>query len=188
MSSIENISEGNAPITFNPYKHHLCFLREQIEVWKEKDWKEAEQKIKLIGTNLIDIYFGRLTIDEIIGEIHQFAKKNELSSPIELAHWLDPLEYRKAELSDKSFWVIKHGQDPSRFLHIHPGKYSPFTIRVKATNLKTVVAVKILTGDNIQPDLTTVNKIRTERLKMSPVKRLVEGKGIARLLKNFSSM
>ncbi len=188
MSSIENISEGNFPITFNPYKHHLGFLKEQIEVWKKKGWKEAEQEIKLIGTNLIDIYFGRLTIDEIFGEIHLLAKKNGLTSPIELAHWLDPLEYRKTELSDNSFWVIKQGQDSSRFLHIHPGKYSPFTMRVKATNLKTVIAVKILTGDNIQPDLPVINKIRKEKLKMSPVKGLVEGKGIARLLANFSSM
>jgi hypothetical protein len=188
MRNNKIISKEDFPITFNPYKHHLGFLRRQIEVWKKNDWKKAEQEIKLIGNNLIDIYFGRLTIDEILDEIHFYALKNDLASPEKLAHWLDPLEYRKTELSDKSFWVIKQGEDASRFLHIHPGKYSPFTIRVKATNLKTVIAVKILTGDDFLPDLNVVNKIRTERLKMSPIKGLVEGKGIARLLANFNSM
>lgn len=188
MSGTDNIPEVVYPVTFNAYKHHLGFLRKQVEVWKRKGWKDAEHEIKLIGNNLIDLYFGRLTIDEIIDEILLFAEKNELTSSEKLAQWLGPLEYRKAELSDKSFWVIKQGQDASRFLHIHPGKHSPFTIRVKANNLKTVIAIKILVGGDFLPDLSLVNKIRTERLKMSPVKGLIEGKGITRLLANFSSL
>lgn len=177
-----------SPLTFNPYKHHLGFLREKIKLWKTQEWEDAEQDIRLIGNNLIDLYYGRLTITEIADEVLSFAEKNALTSPEKLAHWLYPLEYRKIKFTDDSFWVIKQGTDANRFLHIHPGKYSPFTIRVKATNLKTVVAVKILIGEDPFPDLMAVNKIRVEKLNMSPVKGLEKGRGIARLLGQFTTL
>ncbi len=187
---IENhyIPDERFPVTFNPYKHHLGFLRAKVEQWRDVHWQEAEKEIRLIGNNLIDLYTGKLNIDEIVGETLDFANKNELISSEKLAQWLYPLEYRKTELSDRSFWVIKQGQDTSRFLHIHPGKYSPFTIRVKAPTLKTVIALKIHDSSVIKPDLALVNKIRFEKLNLSPVKGLVEGKGIARLLANFNSL
>ncbi len=187
---IENhyIPDERFPVTFNPYKHHLGFLRTKVEFWKKMDWNEAEKEIRLIGNNLIDLYTGNLSIEEIIRETLRFAEKTDITSPEKLALWLHPLEYRKTELSDGSFWVIKQGQDASRFLHIHPGKYSPYTIRIKAPTLKTVIALKIHDNLDVQPDLAMVNKIRMEYLKLSPVKGLVAGKGIARLLSNFNSM
>lgn len=152
------------------------------------EWQEAEKEIRLLGNNLIDLYIGKLGISEIIRETLHFAGKNNITSPEELAQWLHPLEYRKFELSDHSFWVIKQGQDNARFLHIHPGKYSLFTIRVKAPTLKTVIALKIYDSTVVSPDLGLVNKIRVEKLNLSPVKGLVAGKGIARLLADFNSM
>lgn len=188
MKQGSNISFERIPVTFNPYKHHLGFLREKIEVWRKMDWKEAENEIRLIGNNLIDLYTGKLSIDEIIRETIIFAEENDLTSAEKLAQWLHPLDYRKTELSDNSFWVIKQGQIATRFLHIHPGKYSPFTIRIKAPTLKTVIALKIHDDSAINPTLALVNRIRIEKLNLSPIKGLVAGRGIARMLANFNSM
>jgi hypothetical protein len=78
--------------------------------------------------------------------------------------------------------------DYARFLHIHPAKYSPFTIRVRGTTLKTVVALKVLTGKNMQNQLKLqlVNEVRSEKLGLSPVKVLEKGKGISRIWSLFN--
>ena len=188
MNEIKNISEQIFPITFNPYKHHFAFLKMKVDEWKKANWSDVENEIRLIGNNLIDLYFGKLTIDEIYNEVHNYAIKNNLTSAEKLAQWLKPLEYKKSKLSDTSLWIIKQGQDPTRYLHIHPAKYSPFTVRVKAPTLKTVITLQVFNNDIKRCDIVTVNKIRVEKLNLSPVKGLVPGKGIARLMANFNSM
>lgn len=175
-------------MAFNPYKHHLGFLRTKIADWKKMNWEDVAMELKLLGNNLIDLYYGKLSIGEIFSEIQQFALKNKIESPETLDQWLYPLEYRKTRLSDQSYWVIKQGKDSSHFLHIHPGKYSPFTVRVKAPALKTVIALNIFDNADSYPGLSLVNRIRREKLGLSPVKGLVEGKGIARLYANFNRM
>jgi hypothetical protein len=186
MNDTGNIINKQLPFTFNPYKHHLDFLKNEIEAWRNKEWIKVEQEIKCIGNNLVDLYYGKLTVAEIIDEFNAFKEKNELTSAQKLELWLKPLDYKKVKLSDGSLWVVKQGQDESRFLHIHPGKYSPFTLRAKAPTLKTVIALKVFGYKSSLPGLSEVNKIRTEKLKLSPVKALVEGKGIARLFSEFS--
>ncbi len=188
MNEINNISDPIFSITFNPYKHHLGFLKMKIEEWKKTNWTDAEKEIRCIGNNLIDLYFGKLTINEIHNEIYNFALENNLTTAAKLAQWLKPLEYKKTELSDTSLWVIKQSQDSNHYLHIHPAKYSPFTLRVKAPTLKTVIALQVFHIDLIQSDLGTVNKLRTEKLNLSPVKGLIPGKGIARLMANFNTI
>jgi hypothetical protein len=79
--------------------------------------------------------------------------------------------------------------DFARFLHIHPAKYSPFTIRVRGTTLKTVVALKTKTKlqPNKNPDLKEINSVRSEKLGLSPIKTLEKGKGISRIWVLFNS-
>jgi hypothetical protein len=188
MNEIKKFSSHAFPITFNPHKHHLGFLKMKIKEWRKKERNEAEQDIRYIGNNLIDLYFGKLTVDEICNEVYNFAKETYLTSPANLAQWLKPMDYKKTELTDTSLWVIKQGEDASRYLHIHPAKYSPFTVRVKAPTLKTVIALQVFDIDLTRCDIETVNSIRVEKLNLSPVKGLVTGKGIARLMANFNSM
>ena len=138
MSENNNIPANISNVTFNPYKHHLGFLKMKITLWKKNEWTETEKEIRCIGNNLIDLYYGKLTVDEIYNEVNKFAENNNLTSSGKLAEWLNLLEYKKTRLSDSSIWIIKKGQDSIRFLHIHPAKHSPFTIRVRADR-KSVV-------------------------------------------------
>lgn len=188
MDNDNNIPDEFFPVTFNPYKHHLGYLRMKIENWKGKPWIEVKQEIMYIGNNLIDLYYGQLTVKGIYDEILDFAWKNDLISPGKLAAWLKPVAYKKILLSDHSTWVIKQGKDSIYFLHIHPGKYSPFTIRVKAPTLKTVITLQIFNLNIEETDLKTVNQIRIEKLNLSPVKALVAGKGIYKLWAGFNSL
>jgi hypothetical protein len=176
------------PVTFNPYKHHFGFLKAQMGKWQKTGWKEAEEKILLIGSNLIDLYTGRLDVAEICNQCVLFAQEQNLVSAEKLNNWLGSHEFKKIKLSDGSLWVIKQGLDPTCFLHIHPAKYSPFTVRVRASTLKTVLAFKVIKGgdENENFRLTTVNQIRRDYLGLSPVKALEKGKGINRIWSLFN--
>jgi hypothetical protein len=189
MASDFKLPDIPPPITFNPHKHHLEFLKLQIKNWKSQPWTEVEKDLLLIGTNLIDMYCGKLTTDEICRQCLDFAEKKSLSSAEKLNNWLETKEFRKITLSDNSEWVIKQGLASARFLHIHPAKYSPFTIRVRGTTLKTVVALKTKTKlqPNKNPDLKEVNSVRSEKLGLSPIKTLEKGKGISRIWVLFNS-
>lgn len=73
-------------------------------------------------------------------------------------------------LSDKSVWTLRF-VDKNNFVHIHPSRYSPNTIRIKANILKTVLCV-LLFQDNlkIMPDIQLINKCRIEYLALSPLR------------------
>jgi hypothetical protein len=38
MNDTGNIINKQLPFTFNPYKHHLDFLKNEIEAWRNKEW------------------------------------------------------------------------------------------------------------------------------------------------------
>lgn len=189
MASVFQLPDIYPPLTFNPHKHHLEFLKQQVENWKSFPWPQIEKELLLIGTNLIDLYCGKLTIDEICRQCLDFAKKETLFSAEQLNNWLGPKEFQKIKLSDDSGWVIKQGLDSARFLHIHPAKYSPYTVRVRGTTLKTVVALQLLKNHTPieTPELEDVNRVRSEKLGLSPIKNLEKGKGIARIWALFNS-
>lgn len=178
------------PVTFNPHKHHFRFLMEQINYWKKLDWQIVEEEMRVIGTNLHDLYLGKLSVEEICEESIHFFNKEKISGPEEFKKWLNPLNYRKIELSDNSVWVVKEGVNNVRYIHIHPAKNSPYSIRVRGATLKTVLALKtkekMLASNNLT-DLKKVNHIRKEFLQLSPVKSLDRGKGISRLWRYFNS-
>jgi hypothetical protein len=178
------------PITFNPYKHHFRFLLQRIGIWKNMEWKQVKEELAGIGENLLDFYTGDLTVEKICEECIYFYKTKNITDKISFINWLYPLKYKKIELRDSSEWVIKEGKDTERFIHIHPAKQSPHTIRVRASTLKTVLAIMI-TNENISPEmnenLRTVNQIRTANLQLSPIKSLQRDKGIMQLWELFVS-
>jgi len=177
------------PVTFNAYKHHLKFLIEMTIAWQKLNWNEVVKELKFIGNNLTDLYWGDLSPDRIIYECYSYFKGLKISDESKLAEWLAPLQYKKIWLSDGSLWVIKTGSDKRHFIHVHPAKNSPKSIRVRATTLKTVIALKVqlLKPENrVLYNLKTVNLIRTGIMGLSPVKSLDKGKGIDRLWNLFN--
>ena len=172
------------PITFNPHKHHLGFLMERIHQWKKEEWEMVEEELRTIGTNLLDLYLGSLSVSSVCKACLLFFANHNITNADQFHDWLSTAKYKKITLPDTSRWVIKKGTDTRRYIHIHPAKNSVHTIRVRATTLKTVVALKIFEksrGKNASTNLHTVNQIRKEYLNLSPVKSLTHGKGIARL-------
>ncbi len=179
------------PVTYNPYKHHYKFLLEAVKDWSRMSWEEIAPNMLLIGNNLIDFYLGELTVKEVANQTIAYFERAGIKGKSEFLEWLDPPHWKKIVLSDASEWLIKQGNDEKRFIHIHPAKFSPHTIRVRAVTLKTVLALEI-EQIKIQAvatqNLVHVNRVRSEFLNLSPVKSLRKNEsGILRLWQIFQN-
>lgn len=175
------------PIKFNCWKHHAGFIKEQIS--KIKDEKEIQQLSPIllkIGESQMDLYLGEFSPSQISNQILNQLKDIRIISPEDYKNWLSEVgkEYKLFNLSDKSVWTLRLGDDQERFVHIHPGRYSPHSIRVKSPTLKT--AIYILAWQKVYSlpdyDLDLVNMIRKIFVKAPPLKSIKTESGLQRVI------
>jgi hypothetical protein len=81
--------------------------------------------------------------------------------------------------------VLRLGDERDRYVHVHPGRWSPATLRVRANVLKTAVMVLayvgVRGGDPL--DRALVNRVRGEYLGLAPVGKDPAGEqGIGRFI------
>src|SRR5262249_49932960 len=86
---------------------------------------------------------------------------------------------------DNSRWVLRLGDEADRYVHVHPARWAPETLRVRANVLKTAVLVLayvgIHGGDPL--DLTVLNEVRRQFLGRWPLGKVAAGdQGIAAVL------
>jgi len=175
------------PINFNCWKHHAGFLKKQIESVKViKDINQLKVYLLKIGESQMDMYFGEYSPAKISEQVLDCLYQKKTLSFNQYQVWLtkDEKDYQLVELKDKSIWTLRLGDDVSRYVHIHPGRYSPNTIRVKATTLKTVILV--LCSEKIGKiksiETQTINQIRKRYLNEPPVKSFSAVSGIGKLI------
>ena len=97
-------------------------------------------------------------------------------------------EYKLTEISDSSVWALRLGKQEERYVHIHPGRYSPVTVRVKALTLKTAIAVLIMNYEkNFQlMDTQQINEVRKKILNLPPVKKFSSNSAVLRVINILS--
>ena len=99
-------------------------------------------------------------------------KEQELLSLKRYTIWVEENGgYCMIELGDSSQWVLRLGHKPDQWVHLHPARYSPHTIRIKAHTLKTALALAILYpwhNVEILSQLTRINIVRSH-LQLSPL-------------------
>ncbi|UCH64390.1 MAG: hypothetical protein JSW63_07065 [Ignavibacterium sp.] len=180
------------PVALNCWKHHAGFIKNQIELLQEcKISKEELRKLLLvIGESQMDLYLGILHPKQIANEIIKKAKDIGAINYIGYSSWIseEDKNYKQMIISDESIWTLRLGNDKKRYIHIHPGRYSLQTIRVKAATLKTTIAIKVLiSGSEAElPDLNSINELRTLFLKLPPLKSLSLSSGVGKFLNIFN--
>jgi hypothetical protein len=173
------------PFLFNPLKHHLGFIREFINLNIDKngsDLKDLAKDLKHLGSSVMDIYTGSLTIRNIINETEVFLKERNLLSRETYSVWAGVTMkcFRIISLSDGSQWTLKFHPNPLRFVHIFPARSSQHTFRVKSNTLKSALIYNIIIGK----DLITgddLNKVRP-LLGLSPVKDALDSEAIVEMI------
>ena len=160
---------ASPPILFNHLKHHLGAVRSYIETEKTNHYTN----LLCIGASQADFYIGDLQLNQIRKEILENLLVMHLSDKDEYINWLqDNGGFQQMELSDGSIWILLEGTDADCYIHIHPGRYLPHTIRIKASTLKT--AIVLCCNEVISPeDITTekVNAVRKE-LQLLAMRRM----------------
>jgi hypothetical protein len=173
------------PFVFNPLKHHLEYIREFIKIRIDEphsDIKCLTRELKHLGTSVMDIYTGLLSIRNICFEVDSFLRLKGLKKIELLAEWAGRNTncFRIISLSDGSQWTIKYYDNIMRFVHIFPARNSQHTFRVKANTLKSALMYNILIGkDFVTGD--DLNKVRP-LLGLSPIKNTVDNEAILEMI------
>jgi hypothetical protein len=171
------------PILFLPLKHHLGYLRDfatRSIAWSEPELRKAFQRI---GGSQLDLYIGPLSPLQIAEEVILYLQQRHLLAREPYRQYLAPGGYRLCTLSDGSAWALRWGLHEGRHVHLHPGRYSLHTLRVKANHLKTALAAAIASIKYNQPvSLQLLNQVRAGWLELPPVPGYTSEEGLGKVL------
>jgi len=174
-----------APILFNPFKHHLGFIKEFINQNIDNSGMNIQQlskDIKHLGTSVMDIYNGKLSVGDICSEALEFLKNNRLLDKKAYSLWTGTKadSFKIITMSDQSQWTLKYHDDNQLFVHLFPARNSSHTFRVKANTLKSALIYNIIIGkDMVTGD--DLNKVRPF-LGLSPVKDSIDTEAILEMI------
>lgn len=139
---MEDCSDIPGPFKFSPFKHHLGYLTGILGSTRPE---EVAGRLELICNNYVDLYTGHLTVTEICSSLAGQLKSGHNFSPEEFSGWLArSVGYRKLVLADRSEWIVRLGEDPERYVHIHPSREGAYTIRTKGATLKTICMIRVM--------------------------------------------
>jgi hypothetical protein len=171
--------EAPAPVLLNTWKHHAAVLSHRIrETVASGDLAALAVSLVVMGTELMDLYLGALSPAAIGREIlDQLAADGTLSVDAFRTSVQVSDGYRLLDLSDTSRWVLRMGDEAARYVHAHPGRYSPNTRRVRANVLKSAVMVLAYVGihGGDPMNVPLVNDVRLTFLKLAPVGKDLSG-------------
>jgi hypothetical protein len=176
------------PALLNTWKHHAGWIRERIAsaVGAGSAGVAAlPAEMAVVGSRLMDLYTGSYTPAEIAEFVFADLKARNLFEFEPLAKWLaERGEYALTELPDRSRWTIRLGPADGRYLHLHPGRWVPHTMRVQANTLKSAVMAHAhagLTGAD-PSELAVVNEARKLYLNLLPVRELTGDGGLGAVI------
>jgi hypothetical protein len=171
--------EAAPPVLLNTWKHHAAALRRRVNATTQAaELSALAGELVVIGNELMDLYLGTLTPagigQQIVGRLT--ADRN-LALEAYRAWVQAGGGYRLVDLSDTSRWVLRLGDEEGRYVHVHPGRYSPQTRRVRANVLKTAVMVlayvRVRGGEPM--DVALVNNVRRQHLALAPIGKDLAG-------------
>ncbi len=177
------------PVLFNAWKHHAGWVRGRIAVAAgggEDGLKRLADAVVVCGTKLMDFYLGDLTPWQL-GEraLTHLAAVGKADFPA-FRDWLEPQGgYAPFEVpEDGSRWILRAGDEADRYVHLHPGRYSPHTVRVPGITLKTAIVTLALARQTGADPLSVavVNDARKRFLALPPVAAVDPKNGLGEVL------
>jgi hypothetical protein len=183
MEKATNIPwEPAPPVLFNIWKHHARALHHRIAQTVRGGppaLAELAERLVVIGTQLMDLYTGPLTPAEIGARVVAALQAERRLEWDVYRTWIEG-SGGYAVLTfpeDDSRWVLRLGDEAERYVHVHPGRWTPQTRRVRANVLKTAVLALAHAGihDGSAIDLDRINAVRREYLGLSPIGKELSG-------------
>jgi hypothetical protein len=167
-----------SPVLINAHKHHAGFLRERIRhavATGPSSLQPLSEELVVVGTRLMDLYHGPFAPREIADKVLAELRSAGRASPDGFRAWVEEAGgYRTIDfMEDASRWVLRFGEEEGRFVHVHPARGSPFTMRVRANVLVTAVMAVAFAGIHSGDPLgrKVVNTVRRDYLGLEPLGR-----------------
>jgi len=177
------------PVLFNAWKHHAGWVREQIAGAAdggEDGLKHLADAVVVCGTKLMDFYYGNLTPwavgESALARLHRLGK-SEFPA---FRDWLEPQGgFSGFATPDESRWILRAGDEADRYVHLHPGRYSPHTVRVPGITLKTAIVTLALARQTGADPLSVaaVNDARERYLALPPMATVDRTRGLGAVLR-----
>jgi hypothetical protein len=180
------------PILFNTWKHHAGALRQRLADTRATGAAALgvlPEQLLVMGTELMDLYTGTLTPAEIGARVREALRTEDRLTWAQYHPWIEQNGgYRMLTFpEDQSQWVLRAGAEDDRYVHLHPGRWTPETRRVRANVLKTAIMVLAHTavhgGD--PRDVAVINKVRQQYLGLAPIRELLGDQGLGVILDLF---
>jgi hypothetical protein len=174
------------PFLFNPLKHHLGYIKEFINLRTDDesndDLKTLIKELKHLGTSVMDVYTGSITVINVCHEIKEFLEKNDLLKKESFSEWAgkNMNNFRQIAFPDGSEWTLKYYENKTRYIHLFPARNSQYTFRVKSNTLKSAIIYCILIGKDFITG-NDLNKVRA-LLNLSPIKDPVDSEAITEMI------
>jgi hypothetical protein len=133
------------------------------------------KELVVVGSKLMDLYHGPFSPREIANRVLAKLRKTGHDTADLFRTWVKFAGgYQTIEFpEDGSRWVLRMADEADRYVHVHPARYSPFTIRVRANVLTTAVLALAFTafrgGDPLSR--SAVNAVRRDYLGLAPLGR-----------------
>ncbi len=155
------------PILLNGWKHHLGFVRRMVNDLSDSEIDQKEEItriLKSIGGSQFDLYLGDLDEYSIGWQTTKYLENEKVYKKTDYFKWLDTTNknFRNIIIDDGSVWTMLKGNFDDYYIHIHPARYSPCTIRVKANPWKSAIASLVYTKGDIkkacQPEIINISR------------------------------
>jgi hypothetical protein len=179
------------PFRLNCWKHHAGYIRMRInEVNNSDKLSRMIKEMLAIGNSQMDLYTGGLTPAEICSSVIMQLKEKNIDSFETYSDWIyrGGKDFQLLLLIDGSKWALRMGNEEGRYIHIHPGRYSINSVRVKAAALKTAAAALMWKNLNNLPelDLSIINHVRKNLISAPPIKA-IQNKGLMKIISLLES-
>ena len=177
----------HSSVLFNCWKHHAGFLRERISDAARHlvTVNQLSDQLVVVGSELMDLYYGPHSPVQIAREITEKLQSQGNYAPDAFEAWVRANKgYRLEPISDGSVWTLRSALDDDRYIHIHPGRHAPNTLRVRANVLKTAVLVLAETAQRggSPLDLHRINRVRSRYLRLENVYDLAASQSIRNMI------
>jgi hypothetical protein len=172
-------------VLLNTWKHHAGALRRRIQFSVHSGQAGLDAlagQLVVLGTELMDLYTGRFAPAEIAQRVLAALRaENRLPLAVYRSWIAAGGGYQVLSFpEDTSRWVLRMGEEDGRYVHVHPARWAPATLRVRANVLKSAVMVLAHVGvyGGGPLDVALINRVRDQYLGLSPIKGLTGDQGL----------
>lgn len=176
------------PALLNTWKHHAGWICSRIAEAASAGSAAVAAlptEMAVVGSRLMDLYTGSHAPAQIAESAFADLNARNVFEFEPLARWLSEQGgYALFALPDGSKWTVRLGPADGRYIHLHPGRWVPHTMRVQANTLRSAVMAhahaKLVGAD--ASDLAVVNEARKRYLGLLPVRELTGESGLGAVI------